>query len=211
MKIDFQLGATAILLFTFIVGGCGERPTAKTEVAVPVVQEKQLTQEDYFAELQQLAEAGNADSQFSLGWIYMRGEGYTGASFIRDIPKDPAKALQWYQKAAEQGHVEAQYNLGMLYKLGLGVKEDARQAFGWLQKAAAQGNDIAQYHLGLMYAEGTGVKRSLPRASAWLALSAAQDNERAKKGKADIDATLSPAQRAESERLAANWKKGEVI
>lgn len=211
MKINFQLGVPAILSFAFILGGCGEQPAArKTEVS-PAAQEKQLTQEDYLAQLQQEAEAGNAESQFRLGWIYMRGEGYTGVSFIRDVPKNPAKAGQWYQKAADQGHVDAQYNLGMLYKLGLGVQEDPKQAFAWLQKAAAQGNDIAQYHLGLMYAEGAGVKRSLPHASAWLALAAAQGNEKAQKSRAEVDAKLSTAQRAEGERLAANWKKGEVI
>ncbi len=99
----------------------------------------------------------------------------------------------------------------MLYKLGLGMKEDAGKAFTWLQKAAAQGNDIAQYYLGVMYADGTGVKRNLPRACAWLTLAAAQGNEKARKTYPEIDAKLTPLQRTEAQRLAASWKKGEII
>lgn len=216
MKIIAPLSSRAVSCFAFFlaltVAGCGERTAAnKTEAAAPVAHAKELTKEDYFAQLQKKAEEGNAESQFSLGWIYMHGEGYTGVSYMRDVPKDPAKAFEWYQKAAAQGHADAQYNLGMLYKLGLGVKEDAGKAFIWLQKAAAQGNDIAQYYLGVMYADGTGVKRNLPRACAWLTLAAAQGNEKAKKTYPEIESKLSPAQRSESQQLAARWKKGEII
>lgn len=214
MKITSPLCLSAVLLFNMalILAGCGEQEAAinTTEVA-PAAHEKELTREDYFAQLHKEAEAGNSEAQFKLGWIYMHGEGYTGVTFMRDVPKDTDKAHGWYQKAAEQGHVDAQYNLGMLYKLGLGVKADDEKGFLWLQKAAAQGNDIAQYNLGTMYAEGTGVSRNLPRASAWFTLAAAQGNEKAKKNYLEIDAKLTSAQRAEGRQLAASWKKGEII
>lgn len=216
MKIALPLVSPAVsclsLVFVSIVAGCGEEAAVhKTEAVAPVVHEKELTKEDYFAQLQKEAEAGNAESQFNLGWIYMRGEGTTGVVFMRDVPRDPAKAFEWYRKAAGQGHVNSQYNLGMLYKLGLGVQADSAQAFTWLQKAAAQGNDIAQYQLGVMYAEGTGIERNLPRTCAWLTLAAAQGNEKAKKNYLEIDSILTPAQRDECRLLAAGWKKGDVI
>jgi hypothetical protein len=175
------------------------------------VKARELTTEEYFAQLHKEAETGKAEAQFNLGWIYMHGEGYTGVIYMRDVPRDVARAFDWYQKAAEQGHVNAQYNLGMLYKLGLGMRADVDKAFVWLQKAAAQGNDIAQYNLGMMYADGAGVRRNLPRASAWLALAAAQGNEIAKKNYIEIDAKLTPAQRDEGRQLAAAWNKGEII
>ena len=214
MKITCPLCLSVVLLFNtaLILAGCGEQAAVnKTEVVAPDAQAKELTTEEYFAQLQKEAETGNAEAQFNLGWIYMHGEGYTGVIYMRDVPRDVARAFDWYQKAAVQGHVDAQYNLGMLYKLGLGMRVDAEKAFMWLQKAAAQGNDIAQYNLGVMYADGAGVKRNLPRASAWLALAAAQGNEKAKKYSTEIDATLTPAQRAEGQQLAAGWKKGEII
>lgn len=214
MKFTPRLLLSPILAFTlaYILAGCGERSTAsKPVVAAPAVQPKEISLEEYFAQLQKAAEAGNAEAQFNLGRIYLRGEGSTGVAFVRDVPRDIAKAVEWFQKAAMQGNVNAQCDLGMLFKLGLGVKEDAKRAFMWLQKAAAQGNDVAQYNLGLMYADGTGVKLNLPRASAWLALAAAQGNEKAKKSNMAIDAKLTSAQRAEGQKLAAGWKKGESI
>lgn len=197
------------LVLLFILNGCGEQTPAKPPE--PAVQVKTKTAEEYFAQLQKQAEAGKAEAQFLLGWIYMHGEGFTGMTYMREVPKDTAKAYAWYHKAAAQGHADSQYNLGMLYKLGLGVKEDAETAFLWLQKASAQGNDIAQYNLGMMYADGAGVSRSLTRASAWLTLSAAQGNEKAKKNYIEIDAKLTEAQRIEGQQLATGWKKGGDI
>ncbi|OGT11740.1 MAG: hypothetical protein A3J49_11560 [Gallionellales bacterium RIFCSPHIGHO2_02_FULL_57_16] len=215
MNIILTRVSSAVPSFAFllplILGGCGERAAVNPADAAPAVHEKELTSEDYFAQLHKEAETGNAEAQFKLGWIYMHGEGYTGVIFMRDVPKDTDKAHEWYQKAAAQGNAEAQYNLGMLYRLGLGVKADAKNAFVWLQKAAAQGNDIAQYNLGVMYAEGAGVKRNLSRACAWLALAAAQGNEKAKKNYLEIDAKLTEEQRAEGQQLAASWKKGNII
>lgn len=207
MKFTALLFSSFVL--SFVLTGCGEQAAASKGEAAPAASTKGPTQEQYFAQLQKDADAGNAEAQFSLGWIYVHGEGYTGVTFMRDVPKDIPKALDWYQKAAAQGHVNAQYNLGMLYRLGLGVKEDQANAFVWLQKAAAQGSDVAQYNLGVMYAEGAGVTQNLPRACAWLALAAAQGNEKARKSYIDIEAT--PEQRAEGQRLAVGWKKGEVI
>lgn len=215
MKIPATLLSSSVPSFAFflalVLAGCGEQAAVNTTEVAPAVQEKELTREDYFAQLHKEAEAGNAEAQFRLGWIHMHGEGYTGVTFMRDVPKDADKAHEWYLKAAAQGHADAQYNLGMLYRLGLGVKADAESAFLWLQKAAAQGNDIAQYNLGVMYAEGSGAKRDLSRASAWLALAAAQGNEKARKNHIEIDAKLTAEQRAEGQQLATSWKKGEVI
>lgn len=208
----FFLPVALSFFIAFFFTGCSEQAAAnKLEAAALAVKMKELSQDEYLAQLQKKADSGNAEAQFDLGWIYMHGEGYTGITYMRDVPKDSAKAYDWYQKAAIQGHVKAQYNLGMLYRLGLGIKENPESAFIWLQKAAAQGYDIAQYNVGLMYADGTGVERHLPHACAWLALAAAQGNEKAKKSYLDLGATLTPKQRAEGQQLAIAWKKGEVI
>ena len=49
------------------------------------------------------AARGDPDAQCSLGEKYFYG---------RDIEKDQAQAVEWYQKAAEQGHAQAQLHLG---------------------------------------------------------------------------------------------------
>ena len=210
-SIPFAASFTVIIL-AVILAACSEQAAVnKGEAAAPPVKAKQWTQDEYFALLQKKAEAGSAEAQFSLGWIYMRGEGFTGVTYMRDVPKDFAKAHDWFQKAAMQGHAKAQYNLGMLYKLGLGLKQDNSHALMWIEKAAAQGHDVAQYQLGAIYAEGSGVEPHLSRACAWLNLAAAQNNEKAKKNYSDIDAKLTPAQRDECRQLAATWEKGKII
>ena len=87
------------------------------------------TEEEKIAGLKQQAESGDAKSQLRLARMYYNGD---------DVPKDYAKAAEWYQKSAAQGNAIAQYNLGMMYQKGEGVTKDAAKAKEWLRKAAAQ-------------------------------------------------------------------------
>lgn len=58
------------------------------------------------AELQPLAERGNADAQYSLAGLYRDGRG---------VPRDDEQAAAWYLRAAEAGSWWAAFDLGMLY------------------------------------------------------------------------------------------------
>ncbi len=111
---DFLLIAAA----AFILGGCGEStpPPLAAQEAV------QQTPEQEFAELQKKAEAGDAGAQSSLGEMYANGKG---------VPKDAAKAVEWFQKAAAQGFAGAQARLGWMYQNGEGVPEDRAKAVEW--------------------------------------------------------------------------------
>ena len=57
----------------------------------------------------------------------------------KGVPKDAAKAVEWYQKAAEQGFLDAQLQLGGMYFNGEGVPKDVSRTVEWWQKAANQG------------------------------------------------------------------------
>ncbi len=151
-------------------------------------------------QVQKLAEAGDASAQARLGWIYANGIG-------ADIDAD--KAVEWYQKAAAQGYAKAQFELGSIYLTGEGVKKDATKAVEWYQKAAAQGLAQAQTSLGWMYQNGKGVEKDGVLAYAWHNLAAAHGNDNAKKLR-DLT-NLNSVQRAEAERLSANWKPGQVL
>ena len=63
-------------------------------------------QEFDFAQMRHVAEQGDVDAQFNLGWCYYMGEG---------VPQDKVEAAKWYRKAAERGNVLAQCNLGWCY------------------------------------------------------------------------------------------------
>ena len=65
-------------------------------------------------ELTPLAEQGDANAQFFLGWMYYKGLG---------VPKDDKTAVKWYTLAAEQGYANAQDHLGFMYYEGRGVPQ----------------------------------------------------------------------------------------
>ncbi len=68
-------------------------------------------------EFRVLAEQGDADAQYNLGFMYSEG-----------VPQDYVQAGKWYRTAAEQGNAKAQHNLGVMYSTGHGVPQDYTKA-----------------------------------------------------------------------------------
>jgi TPR repeat protein len=143
------------------------------------------------------AEQENALAQCFLGFSYANGEG---------VVKDYTEAVKWYRKAAEQGDAFAQSNLGVCYYNGQGMVKDAAEAVKWYRKAAEQGNALAQCFLGFSYANGESVVKNEIEGYKWALLAAAQGEETAKKNVLNQELRLSPAQRAEGQRLAQEWE-----
>jgi TPR repeat protein len=59
------------------------------------------------------------------------------------VPKDFAKAAEWFRKAADQGDASSQFILGEKYKIGRGVSKDYIESYKWFNLAASQGFDKA--------------------------------------------------------------------
>ncbi len=131
--------------------------------------EEELTPEQ-IAKLQRTAEQGNAEAQFSLGFVYDYGLG---------VPEDDIEAVRWYRLSAEQGDAEAQAFLGYMYETGEGVPQNYAEAVRWYRKAAFQGKDQAQAGLGRLYASGKGIPEDLIEAYAWASVATAQNAEHA--------------------------------
>ena len=119
---------------------------------------------------------------------------------------DYATALGLIQPLAEEGNVAAQFNLGVMYQLSHGVPQDNEAAVSWYRKAAEQGLAQAQYNLGVMYANGDGVAQDYAAAHMWFNLAAASRNKNAVKARDIVAAQLTPAQVAEAQKLAREWK-----
>ena len=119
---------------------------------------------------QSLAEAGDAEAQFSLGFCFAS----------RGSDPDYLQAARWYQKAADQSHALAQFNLGVIYDRGQGLARDAVRSMIWIGKAAHLGDPGAQYMLGMRrnrLSLGEGPEAALEsriEAYKWLQLAAAQ-------------------------------------
>lgn len=116
-------------------------------------------------DLRKMAEGGNRDAQFELGYAYYVGN---------NVKEDKEEALKWMKKAAEQGHIWAQYNLGVSYTKGIGTAENKEKAAEWFTKAAEQGVAESQFMLGEAYYNGEGVAINEGEAAKWYRRAAEQ-------------------------------------
>jgi uncharacterized protein len=104
-------------------------------------------------------------------------------------------------------------NLGKMYDNGDGVPQDYVEALKWYRKAADQGNASALFNLGEMYDSGQGVPQDYVQAHMWLNLAASQfrDSQKERRDHAIeyrslVTSKMTPAQIAEAEKLARQWK-----
>jgi TPR repeat protein len=132
--------AAGLLSLGLLVAGCDNAPPG-THPQSP----KTETPAKQVADLIRSAEGRDGQgpsaeqAQFELGERYYRGEG---------VPRDMAKAAEWWQEAAEQGHASAQYSLGFMYYRGEGVPEDNVLAHAWFNLSARSGVRLAIEHRG---------------------------------------------------------------
>lgn len=117
--------------------------------------------DDALAVLRPLAEAGDAEAQFLLGYL-----------FFTDSPVEHEEAAAWAARAAEQGEPDAKYSVGMCWLHGTGGPADPALAVAWLTRAAEQDcgvfNDTAAEVLATLYAGGEhGVGRDAVLADRW--------------------------------------------
>jgi uncharacterized protein len=147
--------------------------------------------------LHPLAGKGDSEAQRTLGHMYRWGQG---------VPRDVAASMSWYHKAAEQGNSEAQYNLGEIYSEGYGVPQDYAAGASWYRKAAEQGDPHARFQLALMYEDGDGVPQDYATAHMWLNLAAASGYRIAAQARDRVASKMTPAQIAEAQKLAREWK-----
>ncbi len=156
----------AALLGLGLLGGCAAigldapPPAAASPVAPGASGLSGVPAGSTVATVAELARAGDAEAQATLGWIYETGRG---------VPRDPARAAKWYERAARQGNSLAQYALAELYSRGRGVPRDIAAAARLYRAAAEGGNASAQYKLGALYETGRGVPRDYRRAAYWYA------------------------------------------
>ena len=148
------------------------------------------------------ARQGVAEAQFNLGSMYNKGQG---------VAQDYGEAIKWYRKAADQGAARAQYTLGLRYNSGRGVPQNYGEAAKWYRKAADQRVAEAQFNLGVMYAQGQGVPQNYAQAYAWFSLAAAQGHANAVKARDMFAKLMTPAQIAEGQKMARDWRPAERV
>lgn len=99
---------------------------------------------------------GDAQAFTLIGRIYAEGAG---------VSRDPAKAVDAYDKAAALGDVPAMVSLASMLASGKDVPKDRDRAAKLFEKAALTGDPLANYNLGLLFLRGDG-KPENPRRAA---------------------------------------------
>ena len=85
-------------------------------------------------------------------------------------------------------------------------RRDYATAVRLVRPLAEQGDANAQYNLGVFYDNGLGVPQDKVRAYMWLNLSAAQGRDGAAAFRDLMARRMTPAQIAEAQKLAREWK-----
>ena len=80
------------------------------------------------------------------------------------------------------------------------------EAVKWFRLAADHGNAEAQYNLGVRYYEGLGVPKDYVRAYMWHNLATGRGFKLAAEGRDTVEKRMTPAQIAEAQKLAREWK-----
>lgn len=119
---------------------------------------------DSVEELVRIAERGDAQAQFDLGFMYATG--------ISHFEVDDAEAVTWYRRAAEQGFAPAQSALGRAYAHGPVLEQDFTQAATWCRLGAEQGDADGQLCMVSLYAGGCGVEQDYAESARWYRLAA---------------------------------------
>jgi len=126
-----RLKLMVLLGLVVAVAACGKAETsssAETEEGHAAFQKRDF--DEAFEILLPLAEKGDAEAQFKVGFMYVHGRG---------VDRDFDEAIKWMTAAAEQGYPEAQYNLALSYDIGRGVARDLVEAHKWATLAVGQG------------------------------------------------------------------------
>ena len=119
------------LLAVLLAAGAGGVAAGELDDAIDAL--KRGDYEAALADVRPRAEAGSADAQYLLSYMYLEGKG---------VSANERTAFVWCHKAAKQDHRQAQRTLARFYALGIGVKRDAKLSSYW--QTRARGEDVAR-------------------------------------------------------------------
>jgi len=133
-----------------------------------------------------MAQKGDPDAQFELGYHGITKNFGASAEFIESLKSESVESIKWLRRSADQGNVHAQFHLGLSYAKGWGVAADVLEAKAWHLKAAENGNSDAQHHLACMLWPAADVQDEVEVANrkveavSWLKKAACRDHAAAK-------------------------------
>jgi len=141
------------------------------------------------AQWQGPAAKGDADAMFNMGQAYKLGRG---------VPKDVAKAEDYYHRAAQKGHLRAADNYGIV----LFQTNRQAEAMPWLNAAADRGEPRAMYILAIAAYNGDYAPKDPVRAYALMTRAADTGLQQAQSSLAAMNEGIPLEQRQQGVALA---------
>jgi TPR repeat protein len=186
-KFQIMTASIALALVTAVWGGDAQKGLDAYN---------SMDYETALAELQPLAESGDAGGQYGLGMMYGNGFG---------VSMDDALALKWYGLAADQGHAGAQCNLAVMYQNGWGVAPNEEEAVRYYMLAAEQGVPAAMTALGRHFAMDYSEAYDPVQAYKWFSLAHLLQDMDAGVKRETLAATMTIEQVADGNALVEGW------
>ncbi|MCW8895142.1 MAG: sel1 repeat family protein [Sulfurimonas sp.] len=103
------------------------------------------------------AQAGEIESQFMLGLLYLRGD---------DVELDVKKAASLLAKTFNKNDETILITVALSYYKNLGSSEKNKLAINLFESAIDKEGAEAQYNLGMLFVTGSGVKKDLKKGAA---------------------------------------------
>ena len=165
--------------------------------------------EQQIEEIKRKADAGDAEAQYRLGLMHLKGV---------DLSKNEEKAKEMFRKADAQKHPGAQYELGLMYYEGEVLYRDVNEAWQLWESASQGGCVDAMFRLSNMYADGEGC-HSFPKGESyiWALIAKKRGHTEAGELVKELESALSRKDRrlwqevAESrDKEIPQWEKPEI-
>ncbi len=115
------------------------------------------------------AEAGDDESQCSLGFCYFDGRGTT---------QDLKESVRWWTASAKAGYPHSCCDLGVCYLYGFGIAKDENNAVYWFREASISNYSPGSSYLGKCHFYGFGAEKDAGKAVKYYHLALEQDYER---------------------------------
>lgn len=158
---------------------------------------------------QKSAAQNNKNALFTLGMIYLEGQG---------VFKDAPKGISYLKQAADLGDYSAMRELGFAYLLGNGTVKDYSEAYRWLlgaanENTASKWSDVhkARNAVGVLYEYGGGIDKDNVLAYAWYNIAMSGGYDKAKANLSRMEKLLNENEIREAQTLSREWKPGKSI
>jgi uncharacterized protein len=146
-----------------------------------------------------LANLGQPDAQLELAQRYEAGNA---------LPKDPALALAWYQRAADNKVTVAESWLGLHYLGGASPPGKHALAVSLLERAARKCDVSSQVALAHLADKASSASENNIRAMVWAGVAAAHGNEEAALIRDRVRSALAAADfQSIQEKIRLEWQK----